>query len=103
MKKNGENTPAWMECMGHMGDIAWEVFEAGQNGEAMRSYDSIDRTEIIEQFKDLKCKVQMSYYGKCGACDRLFGIRACIALFRICKSDSEVLELMVSTGVPRKP
>lgn len=96
MNTNGENTPAWMEAVGHMGDIAWEVLEAGGRGERIRSVESMDRVEIIEQFKDLKFKVQMSDYAVCGAGDRMFGFRACIALFRTCIRDSELLELMVS-------
>lgn len=96
MNANGENTPAWMEAVGHMGDIAWEVLEAGDRGERIRSVESMDRVEIIEQFKDLKFKVEMSYYAVCGAGDRMFGFRACIALFRACIRDSELLKLMTT-------
>lgn len=96
VKADGESSPAWMEALGHMGDIAWEVFEAGSNGERMRPLETLDRAEIVEQFKDLRHKVKMSYYAKCGAGDKVFGFRACVALLRTCIRDSEVLELMVS-------
>merc|ERR1712139_261030 len=92
----GENTPPWMEALGHMGDIAWEVFEAGSLGERIRPLETIDRTEIVEQFKDLRHKVHLSYYAKCGAGDRPFGFRACIALFRTHIHDTELLGLMVA-------
>lgn len=96
VKSKGENTPAWMESVGHMGDISWEVFDAGDNGERIRPAESMDRTEILEQFKDLKHKVEMSYFAQCGAGDRLFGFRACIALFRTAIRDSELMNLMVA-------
>jgi len=96
VKTDGENTPAWVESLGHMGDIAWEVFEAGDNGERMRDLESMDRAEVIEQLKDLKFKVERSHYAKCGAGDRMFGFRACIALLRSCIRDSELLELVAA-------
>lgn len=96
VKEAGENTPMWMESLAHMGDIAWEVFEAGDNGERVRPLQVIDRTEVIEQLTDLKHKVGMSYYAKCGAGDQTSGFRACIALFRLCIRDSEMLQLVVS-------
>jgi len=96
VKANGETTPAWMESLAHMGDIAWEMFEAGDKGERMRPLETIDRAEVIEQFKDLKHKVQMSYYARCGAGDKMFGFRACIAVLRTFILDSEMLELAVS-------
>jgi hypothetical protein len=95
VKEAGENSPMWMESLAHMGDIAWEVFEAGDNGERVRPAQAIDRTEVIEQLKDLKHKVSMSHYAKCGAGDQTHGFRACIALFRLCSRDSELLQLMV--------
>ena len=42
--------------MGHMGDIAWEVFEAGDNGERMRDLQSMDRDEVIAQLQDVRFK-----------------------------------------------
>jgi hypothetical protein len=80
-----------------MGDIAWEVLEAGVNGERFRHIDDIDRVEVVEQFKDLKAKVEISYYGRCGAGDRFYGLRACVAMFRIFIRDPDVLKLMATT------
>lgn len=96
VKTDGENTPAWVESMGHMGDIAWEVFEAGDNGERMRDLESMDRDEVIAQLQDVRFKVEKSHYAKCGAGDRMFGFRACIALLRTCIRDSELLELVAA-------
>lgn len=96
VKDSGENSPMWMESLAHMGDIAWEVFEAGDTGERTRSLKIMDRAEIIEQFKDLKHKVKISYYARCGAGNLMHGLRACIGLFRTCSCDSELLECMVS-------
>lgn len=91
MREDGENSPAWMESLAHMGEIAWEVFEGSQKGERVRRLDIIDRTEIIEQFKDLLVKVRISHYARCGAGDRLMGFRACIAILRVFIRDSEML------------
>jgi len=79
-----------------MGDIAWEVFEAGDNGERMRDLQSMDRDEVIAQLQDVRFKVEKSHYAKCGAGDRMFGFRACIALLRTCIRDSELLELVAA-------
>mmetsp|Transcript_95009 Transcript_95009/g.203985 ORF Transcript_95009/g.203985 Transcript_95009/m.203985 type:complete len:405 (-) Transcript_95009:12-1226(-) len=93
MKDEGENTPEWMESQANMGDIAWEVFESGQKGERVRKLKDVDRVEIIEQFKELYPKVRDSYFARCGAGDRLWGLRACIGIFRLFIRDPEVLDL----------
>lgn len=92
MQEDGENSPAWMESLAHMSDIAWEVFEGGLRGERVRKLDIMDRTEIIEQFKDLLIKVRISHYARCGAGDRLYGFRACIAILRVFIRDAEMLD-----------
>lgn len=92
MKAAGENTPEWIESLAHMGDIAWEVLEAGNNGERLRKLEDIDRVEVIEQFKELLPKVRDSYFARCGAGDRLYGLRACVAIFRIFMHDPEMLD-----------
>mmetsp|Transcript_3217 Transcript_3217/g.6303 ORF Transcript_3217/g.6303 Transcript_3217/m.6303 type:complete len:377 (+) Transcript_3217:99-1229(+) len=92
MMQDGENSPAWMESLAHMSDIAWEVFEGGVKGERVRKLDIMDRTEIIEQFKDLLIKVRISHYARCGAGDRLYGFRACIAILRVFIRDAEMLD-----------
>eukprot|EP00747_Dinoflagellata_sp_TGD_P165509 gnl/TRDRNA2_/TRDRNA2_186853_c0_seq1.p1 gnl/TRDRNA2_/TRDRNA2_186853_c0~~gnl/TRDRNA2_/TRDRNA2_186853_c0_seq1.p1 ORF type:complete len:330 (-),score=85.09 gnl/TRDRNA2_/TRDRNA2_186853_c0_seq1:156-1145(-) len=97
MKEDGENTPHWVEALGHMGDIAWEVFEAGERGERVRRHSDIDRFEILEQFRDLLPKVRESYHARCGAGDRRYGIRACIAIFRVFIRDPEMLNYAATT------
>lgn len=95
-RENGENTPEWMESLAHMGDIAWEMLESGERGERVRGLKDIDRTEIIEQFKELRPKISDSHYARCGAGDRLYGLRACIAILRVFVCDPEVLDHCVS-------
>lgn len=97
VRADGENSPIWMECLAHMGDIAWEVLEAGSQGERIRELDTIDRVEVVEQFKDLRTKVEVSYFARCGAADRLYGLRACVAIFRTFIRDPDILKLMVTT------
>mmetsp|Transcript_78248 Transcript_78248/g.221218 ORF Transcript_78248/g.221218 Transcript_78248/m.221218 type:complete len:380 (+) Transcript_78248:92-1231(+) len=92
MKAAGENTPEWVESLAHMGDIAWEVLEAGTCGERVRKLEDIDRAELIEQFKELFPKVRDSHFARCGAGDRLYGLRACIAILRTFARDAEVLD-----------
>mmetsp|Transcript_114510 Transcript_114510/g.202071 ORF Transcript_114510/g.202071 Transcript_114510/m.202071 type:complete len:384 (-) Transcript_114510:44-1195(-) len=92
MMQDGENSPAWMESLAHMSDIAWEVFEQGATGERVRNLEIMDRTEIIEQFKVLLIKVRISHYARCGAGDRLYGFRACIAILRVFIRDAEMLD-----------
>lgn len=99
VRADGENSPAWMEALAHMGDIAWEVFECGERGERMRSLEATDRLEIIEQLKELKHKVKISFYARCGAGDRFYGFRACIAIFRTFCRDSEMLDLTTSVMI----
>lgn len=92
MKASGENTPMWMEAMANMSDIAWEVFEAGDRGEMVRRFAEINRHEVLQQFKELYPKVRDSYYARCGAGDRLYGFRACIAIFQLFMRDPEMLD-----------
>lgn len=94
-QEEGEHTPMWTEAVGHMGDIAWDVLEAGLRGEKVRDLSTIDRKEIITQFEDLYPKVRDSHYARCGAGDRMYGLRACVAIFRLFPDDHEVLGWMV--------
>lgn len=94
---SGEKTPAWMECVAHMGDIAWEMLEGGDKGERFRKHENIDRNELVEQFRALNFKVSVSYYGRCGAGDRVYGFRACIGIYHIFIRDPDVLKIMTST------
>jgi len=91
----GENTPMWMEALAHTGDIAWEVFEAGPTrGERIRRLCDVDRTEVVEQFKELLPKLRVSYYARCGAAGHgLSGLRACVAVLRLFRRDAEVTRL----------
>jgi len=92
MREEGENTPMWMEALAHMGEIAWQVLEPGLTGERTREISSINREELLAEFKELEPKVKMSYYARCGAGDRLHGLRACIAVLRLYELDTEVLD-----------
>eukprot|EP00403_Amphidinium_massartii_P026368 CAMPEP_0178389228 /NCGR_PEP_ID=MMETSP0689_2-20121128/10003_1 /TAXON_ID=160604 /ORGANISM="Amphidinium massartii, Strain CS-259" /LENGTH=318 /DNA_ID=CAMNT_0020009661 /DNA_START=22 /DNA_END=978 /DNA_ORIENTATION=+ len=92
MNAEGENTPMWMEALAHMGEIAWEVLEAGYSGERVRTLSQINRQEIIEQFKELEPKVRISQFARCGAGDKMHGLRACIAILRLFVEDPEVLD-----------
>merc|ERR1712216_415799 len=103
MKKardDGHQTPMWTEGLTHMGDIAWELFEAGIRGEKLRNKAKINCTEIIEQFKELYPKVRDSQYARRGAGDRAYGLRACIAIFRTFLDDHEVLDSMLECLPP---
>lgn len=88
----GENTPEWMESVSNMGDLAWEVFESTSCGETLRRLQDVDRTEVIELLRELYPKVRDSHYARCGAGERLYGLRACIALYRQFLEDPEVLD-----------
>jgi len=92
MREEGENTPMWMEALANMGEIAWHVLESGYTGERTREFSSINREDLLAEFKELEPKVKMSYYARCGAGDRLHGLRACIAVLRLYEQDTEVLE-----------
>lgn len=97
MKEDGENTPMWMEALAHMGDIAWEVFQAGDRGEMVLALQDVNRDELIEQFKELHPKIRDSYYARCGAGDQLYSLRACIAVLRIFIHDAEILDHCAET------
>jgi len=93
MRADGENTPMWTEALANMGDIAWEIFHSGHQGEMLRSREAINREEILAQLQELLPKVRDSHYARCGAGDRLYGLRALIAILHIFIRDAEVLEL----------
>lgn len=92
MKQEGENTPMWMEAVAHMSDIAWEVFETGECGERVRKLVDINREEILAQLRELEPMLRISHFARCGAGDKLFGLRACVAIFRQFVRDTEVLQ-----------
>jgi len=96
IQADGEDTPMWTEALANMGEIACEVFDFSSKGEMVRRLKNINRTEVVEQFKELCAKVRVSYYARCGAGDNLRGFRACIAIFHLFMRDSEVLDLCAS-------
>lgn len=91
-EEEGEGTPMWIEARTHMSDLALEVFEPGISGERMRKLGAIDRREVIGEFNDVRAKVKLSFYAKCGAGFQLVGFRASIAVLRLFIRDAEVLE-----------
>jgi len=96
IQADGEDTPMWTEALANMGEIACEVFDFSSKGEMVRRLKNINRTEVVEQFKELCPKVRVSYYARCGAGNNLHGFRACIAIFHLFMRDSEVLDLCAS-------
>lgn len=96
MSASGENTPEWLEAQANMSDIAWEILESGNSGEKLRRLKDVDHIEVVESLKELCPKVRDSYYARCGAGDHLFGLRACIGIFRLFMFDPDVLELCAS-------
>eukprot|EP00933_Yihiella_yeosuensis_P071091 TRINITY_DN7928_c2_g1_i5.p1 TRINITY_DN7928_c2_g1~~TRINITY_DN7928_c2_g1_i5.p1 ORF type:complete len:348 (-),score=81.11 TRINITY_DN7928_c2_g1_i5:269-1312(-) len=92
IQENGENTPFWVEALHHVGELAFEVFEIGNvGGERVRKLQKVDRREVIQILKELRPKVDLSYYARCGAGHELVGLRASVAAIRLFCEDSEVL------------
>lgn len=93
MRDEGYNTPMWIEAFGHTSDIGWEMFESrGATGERVRTLAKIDRTEVLEQIRELLPKVRASHYARCGAGDRRSGLRALVAVFHVFARDPEMLD-----------
>lgn len=91
-KEAGENTPMWVEAYTDAADLAFEVLELGKTGsERLRQREAVDRSEVLTLLRNLRHKVLISHYARCGAGERLVGQRACVAVLWIFVSDSEVL------------